>query len=155
MNIDSALVRELAELLADTGLTEIEVEDGDRKIRVKRELTMAAAPVQHIVAAPPAATHASAAAATGAAESAAQREPAVDDQEDDLSPIAQPKRKHWYTRRKSRRLSDGDVAPEQTDEQSPGRSFVVVRKQRPGMPQKHSGGSADLSSEQNNAATSQ
>lgn len=92
---------------------------------------------------------------SGAAESAAQREPAVDDQEDDLSPIAQPKRKHWYTRRKSRRLSDGDVAPEQTDEQSPGRSFVVVRKQRPGMPQKHSGGSADLSSEQNNAGTSQ
>lgn len=38
MNIDSALVRELAELLADTGLTEIEVEDGDRKIRVSRQM---------------------------------------------------------------------------------------------------------------------
>lgn len=36
MKIDTALVRELAELLADTGLTEIEVEDGDRKIRVSR-----------------------------------------------------------------------------------------------------------------------
>jgi acetyl-CoA carboxylase biotin carboxyl carrier protein len=34
MAIDGALVRELAELLADTGLTEIEVEDGARKIRV-------------------------------------------------------------------------------------------------------------------------
>ena len=32
MNIDSKLVRELAELLAETGLTEIEVEDGDRGI---------------------------------------------------------------------------------------------------------------------------
>jgi acetyl-CoA carboxylase biotin carboxyl carrier protein len=32
-------VRELAELLADTGLTEIEVEDGDRKIRVARTPT--------------------------------------------------------------------------------------------------------------------
>ena len=32
MAIDSALVRELAELLSDTGLTEIEVEDGKRKI---------------------------------------------------------------------------------------------------------------------------
>ena len=36
MAIDGALVRELAELLADTGLTEIEVEDGARKIRVAR-----------------------------------------------------------------------------------------------------------------------
>ena len=33
MNIDSSLVRELAELLAETGLTEIEVEDGERKIK--------------------------------------------------------------------------------------------------------------------------
>lgn len=46
MNIDSALVRELAELLAETGLSEIEVEDGDRKIRVSRQMVqaMAAAP---------------------------------------------------------------------------------------------------------------
>ncbi|RKF21290.1 acetyl-CoA carboxylase biotin carboxyl carrier protein [Altericroceibacterium spongiae] len=36
MKIDSSLVRELADMLADTGLTEIEVEDGDRKIRVSR-----------------------------------------------------------------------------------------------------------------------
>ncbi|MFT4054222.1 MAG: acetyl-CoA carboxylase biotin carboxyl carrier protein [Novosphingobium sp.] len=48
MNIDSALVRELAELLADTGLTEIEVEDGDRKIRVARQVA------QQIAAAVPA-----------------------------------------------------------------------------------------------------
>jgi acetyl-CoA carboxylase biotin carboxylase subunit len=50
MAIDSALVRELAELLADTGLSEIEVEDGSRKIRVARTLT--AAPVAQMVAAP-------------------------------------------------------------------------------------------------------
>lgn len=37
MNIDSALVRELAELLTATGLTEIEVEDGKRKIRVAKK----------------------------------------------------------------------------------------------------------------------
>lgn len=36
MNVDIALVRELAELLTQTGLTEIEVEDDDRKIRVAR-----------------------------------------------------------------------------------------------------------------------
>ena len=36
MNVDTALVRELAEMLGDTGLTEIEVEDGERKIRVSR-----------------------------------------------------------------------------------------------------------------------
>ncbi len=36
MNVDTKLVRELAEMLGETGLTEIEVEDGDRKIRVSR-----------------------------------------------------------------------------------------------------------------------
>ncbi|OBX18582.1 acetyl-CoA carboxylase, biotin carboxyl carrier protein [Erythrobacter sp. QSSC1-22B] len=43
MNVDMDLVRELAELLAESGLTEIEVEDDDRKIRVAR--TISAAPV--------------------------------------------------------------------------------------------------------------
>jgi acetyl-CoA carboxylase, biotin carboxyl carrier protein len=43
VNIDSALVRELAELLAETGLSEIEVEDGERKIRVSRQLVQAMA----------------------------------------------------------------------------------------------------------------
>lgn len=38
MNIDTALVRELAELLNETGLSEIEVEDDDRKIRVARTI---------------------------------------------------------------------------------------------------------------------
>ena len=58
MNIDSKLVRELAELLNETGLTEIEVEDGDRKIKVARLMTaapmMAAAPMTAPAAAAPA-----------------------------------------------------------------------------------------------------
>jgi acetyl-CoA carboxylase biotin carboxyl carrier protein len=37
MQVDVALVRELAALLDDSHLTEIEVEDGDRKIRVARK----------------------------------------------------------------------------------------------------------------------
>ena len=37
MRIDPAQVRELAQLLTDNELTEIEVADGDRRIRVKRE----------------------------------------------------------------------------------------------------------------------
>ena len=44
--IDTALVRALADILNDTDLTEIEVERGDLKIRVAREVTMAA-PVQY------------------------------------------------------------------------------------------------------------
>ena len=36
MRIDPALVRELAELLTENELTEIEVEDGERRIKVKR-----------------------------------------------------------------------------------------------------------------------
>jgi len=51
MQVDTNLVRELAELLNDTGLSEIEVEDGDRKIKVARTINaVAAAPVA--VAAP-------------------------------------------------------------------------------------------------------
>jgi acetyl-CoA carboxylase biotin carboxyl carrier protein len=48
MRIDPGLVRELAQLLTDNALTEIEVEDGDRRIKVKREpakVAAAAAPV--------------------------------------------------------------------------------------------------------------
>ena len=37
MRIDPALVRQLAELLTDNELTEIEVADGERRIKVKRE----------------------------------------------------------------------------------------------------------------------
>src|SRR4051794_37750353 len=37
MRIDSKLVRDLAQLLTDNALTGIEVEDGDGRIKVKRE----------------------------------------------------------------------------------------------------------------------
>ncbi len=36
MNVDTKLVRELAKLLSETGLTEIEVQDGERRIKVGR-----------------------------------------------------------------------------------------------------------------------
>jgi acetyl-CoA carboxylase biotin carboxyl carrier protein len=36
MQVDTKLVRELADMLSETGLSEIEVEDGTRKIRVSR-----------------------------------------------------------------------------------------------------------------------
>jgi acetyl-CoA carboxylase biotin carboxyl carrier protein len=45
MRVDAALVQELAELLSANQLTEIEVEDGDRKIRVARHGAPIAAPV--------------------------------------------------------------------------------------------------------------
>ena len=73
MNVDTALVRELAEMLGETGLVEIEVEDGDRKIRVSRGggVAMAAAPAQMMAAAPAAAAPATAAPAPEAAPAAA------------------------------------------------------------------------------------
>ena len=74
MNIDTALVRELAEMLGETGLTEIEVEDDDRKIRVSRSGGVAAvAPVAAPITAP-----APASAAPAAAAPAAEAAPADD-----------------------------------------------------------------------------
>ena len=59
MQVDVKLVRQLAELLNETGLTEIEVEEDDRKIRVARTLQAAsvavAAPAPAAVPAAPAA----------------------------------------------------------------------------------------------------
>ncbi|WP_298398620.1 acetyl-CoA carboxylase biotin carboxyl carrier protein [Sphingobium sp.] len=69
MQVDVQLVRDLAALLDDTNLTEIEVEDGDRKIRVARKVggapaaVYAPAPVAAPVAAAPVAVAAPAAAA--------------------------------------------------------------------------------------------
>ena len=56
MRIDPALVRELAELLTENQLTEIEVEDGDRKIKVCRNPApiIAAAPASIPATAAPA-----------------------------------------------------------------------------------------------------
>jgi acetyl-CoA carboxylase biotin carboxyl carrier protein len=71
MRIDPALVRELAQLLTDNSLTEIEVADGDRRIKVSREpaavISAAAAP-----APPPAAAAQPAPSAPQAAEPAAE-----------------------------------------------------------------------------------
>lgn len=47
LNVDTALVRELADILAETGLTEIEVEDDDRRIRVSRGSVASAAPATY------------------------------------------------------------------------------------------------------------
>jgi len=72
MRVDGALLRELAELLSANDLTEIEVEDGDRKIKVRRESApvMAYAPAPAATA-PTAAAPAPAAAAPEAAPAAA------------------------------------------------------------------------------------
>ena len=56
MNVDTKLVRELAEMLGETGLTEIEVEDGDRKIKVSRGGGVAAAAPVAVAAARPRST---------------------------------------------------------------------------------------------------
>lgn len=82
MKVDAALVRELAQLIADTDLTEIEVEDGHRKIRVARQLT--AAPVTY--AAPVAAAPAPVAAPASAAP-AAEAAPAATDANAVKSPM--------------------------------------------------------------------
>lgn len=80
MNVDTALVRELAELLAETGLTEIEVEDGGRKIKVVRSAAPLAAAVQAVAAAPapaPAAAPAAAPAPAPANDPNAVKSPMV------------------------------------------------------------------------------
>ena len=59
--IDTTLVRQLADILNDTSLTEIEVERGELRIRVAREIV--AAPVMQYSAAPAQAAHAPAPAA--------------------------------------------------------------------------------------------
>jgi acetyl-CoA carboxylase biotin carboxyl carrier protein len=70
MRVDAALLRELAELLSANDLTEIEVEDGDRKIKVRREAAQVishAAPAAYAPAPPPLAAPAPAAEAAAPA----------------------------------------------------------------------------------------
>ena len=66
--IDARLVRQLADILTETGLTEIEVEHNDLKIRVAKTLAPAPAAVHY---APPPAAVAAAAPAPSAAPAAA------------------------------------------------------------------------------------
>lgn len=76
MQVDIELVRQLATVLDDTQLTEIEVEDGERRVRVARTITAApAAPVQYAQPAPLLA--APAAAAPAPAEIVAAPQPAA------------------------------------------------------------------------------
>jgi acetyl-CoA carboxylase biotin carboxyl carrier protein len=73
MRIDAALVQELAELLSANELSEIEVEDGDRKIRVARHA------VRELVASSPAMTSVAPAAPAASAAPAAAAAPAVEE----------------------------------------------------------------------------
>jgi acetyl-CoA carboxylase biotin carboxyl carrier protein len=68
--IDPKLVRKLADILTDTGLTEIEVEQGDLKIRVARQVSIAAAPMAYAPAPVAAAPAIAPAPAPGAAAAA-------------------------------------------------------------------------------------
>ncbi|WP_438992753.1 acetyl-CoA carboxylase biotin carboxyl carrier protein [Pseudemcibacter sp.] len=57
MQVDTKLIRELADMLNDTDLSEIEVEDGERKIKLSRggSMVQVAAPAAAPMAAPAAA----------------------------------------------------------------------------------------------------
>ncbi|KZT05573.1 uncharacterized protein LAESUDRAFT_813388 [Laetiporus sulphureus 93-53] len=75
----------------------------------------------------------------------------TDPEEPVESDDAPPPKKRWFNRRKSRRMSEGDLMT-MTDmpissPQEPGRSFVVVRKQRPGMPSNDASNSSNNSPE--------
>lgn len=50
--IDKDLIRDLAEILNDTNLSDIEIEDGQTRIRVSRQVVQAAPVVQHVQAVP-------------------------------------------------------------------------------------------------------
>lgn len=66
-SVDQELIRELAKLLDETGLSEIEIDRDGMRVRVARELTLQAAPV------------AASASAAAQAASAPEPKPAVDD----------------------------------------------------------------------------
>ena len=82
VDIDPAYVQALAEMLDKTGLSEIEVEDGERKVRVARTLQaamthVAAAPVAPSTAAAPVAAAAATPAPVADAHADAVRSPMV------------------------------------------------------------------------------
>jgi acetyl-CoA carboxylase biotin carboxyl carrier protein len=77
MQVDTDLVRELAVMLNDTGLSEIEVEDGERKIRVSRNMTAIAAPMMAAPVAAAAAAPAAAAPSAPAISANAMKSPMV------------------------------------------------------------------------------
>ena len=71
MTIDEKLVRQLADILAETGLTEIEVQEGEKRVRVSRATQAAAAAAPVVAAAAPAPAQAAPAAAPAPEASAA------------------------------------------------------------------------------------
>jgi len=75
VEIDTTLVRQLADILNDTSLTEIEVERGELRIRVAREIT--AAPVVQYASAPAYAPQAAPALAAAAAPLSMPSDPAT------------------------------------------------------------------------------
>ncbi|MBE70265.1 MAG: acetyl-CoA carboxylase biotin carboxyl carrier protein subunit [Thalassospira sp.] len=76
-NIDNDAIRQLAELLDDTNLTEIEVAAGDNRIRVARQGTMVAAAPAVTPAAPAASAPAVAAPSDAASHPGAVKSPMV------------------------------------------------------------------------------
>jgi acetyl-CoA carboxylase biotin carboxyl carrier protein len=72
MKIDKKAIRDLAEILNDTDLTEIEVEEKDTKVRVARQIT------QQAISAAPAVAPAAPVSASPAPVAAAPAESAVD-----------------------------------------------------------------------------
>ena len=74
LTIDPDLVRQIARLISETDLTEIEVEKGDLRIRVARQIT--AAPIVQTIAAPVAAPAAAPVVAPLAAAAPAADKPA-------------------------------------------------------------------------------
>ncbi|WP_288191631.1 acetyl-CoA carboxylase biotin carboxyl carrier protein [uncultured Phyllobacterium sp.] len=68
--IDKVMIRDLAEILNETDLTDIEIEQGDLRIRVSRQITMQAAAPQAVYAQAPAAIAAPSAAPADAAKPA-------------------------------------------------------------------------------------
>ena len=73
-DFDSKLIGEIAEIMAATGLTEVELRQGDIELRLSKTTGVAAAPA--MVAAAPVAAPAPAAAAAPAAEAPAPEPPA-------------------------------------------------------------------------------
>ena len=73
-DFDSKLIGEIAEIMAETGLTEVELRQGDTTLRLSKNTGVAAAPA--VVAAAPVAAPTPVAAAAPPAEAAAAESPA-------------------------------------------------------------------------------
>ena len=76
MRVDTDLIRQLAEMLSDNELSEIEVEDGERRIVVKRKLSAPAA--TYSAPSPPPTAPAAAQPSAGAPAASAPEPPAAD-----------------------------------------------------------------------------